>query len=389
MPQKIPTYRLHKPSGQAVVTLNGRDFYLGEWNSAESRTEFERLLAEWLSNGHRLPSASRGGGLTLAELLAAYLRFAKEYYSENGEPTSEYTCMKDAARPLRELYSRAPVQDFGPLALKAVRQRMIDSGLCRALINRRVNRLRRVFKWGVENELVPAAVLHALQAVAPLKQGRCAAPESKPVRPVPDEHVAAILPHVARQVVAMIQPQQLTGMRPGEVTIMRPCDVERTGNVWVYRPMRHKTQHRGYAREVFLDPKAQRILEAWLDRDCSSYCFSPGEAEAERSTARRQNRKTPMTPNQEKRRPKASPKRAKRDRYDRDSYRRAVKYGIKKAGVPHWHPHQLRHSCGTRLRRDYGLDTAQVILGHRTAAVTEIYAEADRAKAVAVIATSG
>jgi hypothetical protein len=101
MPKKNPSYRLHKPSGQAIVTLNGRDFYLGQWNSAESRTEFERLLAEWLSNSHQLPTASRGGSLTIAELLAAYLRFAKGYYSENGEPTSEYTCMKDAIRPLR------------------------------------------------------------------------------------------------------------------------------------------------------------------------------------------------------------------------------------------------------------------------------------------------
>jgi len=55
MPRKVPSCRRHKPSGQAVVTRNGRDFYLGEWNSAKSRAEFDRLLAEWLSNGHQLP----------------------------------------------------------------------------------------------------------------------------------------------------------------------------------------------------------------------------------------------------------------------------------------------------------------------------------------------
>jgi integrase len=389
MPRKIPSYRLHKPSGQAVVTLNGRDFYLGEWNSAKSRAEFDRLLAEWLSNGHQLPPTPGSRDLAIVELLAAYLCYAKQYYADEGKPTSEYACMKDAVRPLRELYSRTSVHDFGPLALKAVRQRMIQSGLCRTHINHRVNRIRRVFKWGVENELVPAAVLHALQAVAPLKQGRTAAPESKPVRPVPDEHVDAILPHVARQVAAMIRLQRLTGMRPGEVVIMRPCDVERSGDVWVYRPVKHKTKYRGHVREVYLGPRAQEILRTWLDRDPAAFCFSPAEAEAERNAARRRNRKTPVTPSQAKRRPKAKPKRAKRDRYDRNSYRRAIEYAIKKSGTPHWHPHQLRHSCGTRLRRDYGLDVAQVILGHKTASVTEIYAEADRAKALAVTAKSG
>jgi integrase len=291
--------------------------------------------------------------------------------------------------PCVELYSRISVHEFRPLALKAVRQRMIDSGLCRTLINRRVNRIRRVFKWGVENELVTAAALHALQAVAPLKQGRTPAPESKPVRPVSDDHAAAVLPHVAPQVVAMIQLQQLTGMRPGEVVIIRPCDINRSGDVWVYLPAKHKTKYRGHAREVYLGPKAQGILDPWLNRDLTSYCFSPAEAEAERNAIRRRNRKTPMTPSQSKRRPATNSKRVKRDRYDRDSYRRAIEYGIKKSGAPHWHPHQLRHSCGTRLRREYGLDIAQVILGHRNAAVTEIYAEADRAKAVAAATASG
>ena len=47
-PRKIPAYRLHKPTGQAVVTLNGRDFYLGRHGSPASRDEYDRLIAEWL-----------------------------------------------------------------------------------------------------------------------------------------------------------------------------------------------------------------------------------------------------------------------------------------------------------------------------------------------------
>lgn len=389
MMMRIPSYRVHKPSGLAVATFNGQDIYFGPWASLESRTAYDRLLAEWLSSGRQLPAAKRSTDLTVVELLAAYLCHAKDYYVADGGPTSEYACIKAAIRPLRELYSRSRVNDFGPMALKAVRERMIQSGACRTTINQNVHRIRRIFRWGVENELVRAGVLNALETVTALKQGRTLARESEPVRPVPEAHVDAVLRHVAPQVAAMICLQRLTGMRSGEVVIMRPCDIDRSRDQWAYRPVKHKNRHRGQIREVYLGPTAQKILTPWLNRDPESYCFNPAEAEAARNAVRRQNRISPMTPSQSRRCRKPNPKRAKRDHYNRDSYRRAIEYGIKKAGVPHWHPHQLRHACATRLRRDHGLEVAQVVLGHRTAAVTEIYAEIDRAKARDVMATTG
>src|SRR5262249_8529441 len=155
--------------------------------------------------------------------------------------------------------------------------------------------------WGVENELVPATVHQALQAVTPLRRGRTTAPEPQEVRPVPDEHVEAVLPHVAPQIAAMIRLQRLSGMRPGEVVLVRPCGLGRSGQPWVYTPASHKMAHRGHRREVFLGPQAQRILVPWLDRPASSYCFSPIEAEADRNRARRAARRSPMTPSQLKR----------------------------------------------------------------------------------------
>jgi hypothetical protein len=53
---RVPSYRHHRPSGLAVVTLNGRDRYLGIWNTEASRQEYERLIGEWLANGRRLPN---------------------------------------------------------------------------------------------------------------------------------------------------------------------------------------------------------------------------------------------------------------------------------------------------------------------------------------------
>jgi len=362
MTHRVPSYRLHKPSGQAVVTLNSCDFYLGLWQSEASKAEYDRLIAEWVANGRRLPSEEQSDQLTVAELAVGFLAHAESYYANDGETTSEYTCLKDALRPLHELYPQAAVRDFGPLSLKTVRQRMIEIGWCRQYINRQVNRIRRMFKWGVENELVSATVLHALKSVAPLKQGRTDAPESKPVMSVPDEHVDAVVPLVSRQVAAMIQLQRLTGARPGEVVQFRPCDIEALESVWVFRPLRHKTKYRDMQREIYLGPRAQAIVAPFLDREPSAYCFSPTEAEAERNAARRTRRKSPMTPSQATRRPKQNAKRRKRDRYDVASYRRAITYMIKKAGVPHWHPNQLRHSCGTRTRREHDENTGLMLL---------------------------
>ena len=113
---RVPSYRRHRPSGQAVVTLDGQDFYLGKWNTKPSRTEYERLIGEWLANGRRLPKEGGETDLRICELIKAYLAYAKDYYTQNGEPTKEYAAMKAVADPITELYSRTRVTDFGPLA---------------------------------------------------------------------------------------------------------------------------------------------------------------------------------------------------------------------------------------------------------------------------------
>ena len=87
---------------------------------------------------------------------------------------------------MRELYGRTPVAAFGPLALKAVREKLIASDLSRGVINQRIDRIKRVYKWAVENELAPATVHQALLTVRGLPKGRSAARESELVRPVPE-----------------------------------------------------------------------------------------------------------------------------------------------------------------------------------------------------------
>jgi integrase len=386
---RTPSYRLHRPTGQAVVTLNGKDVYLGKHGTPESRAAFDRVIAEWLANGRQLPAPGGTRGLSVAELILAYYRFAETYYRKNGAPTTEVEAVRASLRPLRQLYGGTPAGEFGPLKLKAVRQAMIDSGLCRNEVNKRTGRVVRCFKWGVENELVPPSVHHGLKAVPGLRKGRSGVRETAPVRPVPEEHVDAVRPHVARQVWAMVEAQRLTGMRPGKVCQMRTCDLDTAGGVWVYTPPSHKTEHHGKARTVFIGPRAQEVLRPWLRADPSAYLFSPREVMGEKSVARRAGRKTPMTPSQRRRKRKERPRRAPGGRYETHAYTMAVRRACDLAGVPRWTPHRLRHNAATRLRREYGLDVARVILGHSSPVVTEIYAEVDREKALKVMAEAG
>ena len=62
---------------------------------------------------------------------------------------------------------------------------------------------------------------------------------------------------------------------------------------------------------------------------------------------------------------------------------------LKKAGVPHWFPYQLRHTAATRIRRQYGLEAAQVILGHASIEASQIYAERDLTRAMEIAESDG
>ncbi len=385
----IPKYRHHKSTNRAVVTLNGHDHYLGKWESPGSRAKYDRLIATWLANDRRLPETQPDGVITVGAVLVAFMEHALVYYRKNGEPTKEVASFREALRPLRQLFSTLPAREFGPLRLKAVREKMIEAGLARSTINNRTARIKRVFKWATENELVEPSIYNGLRAVSGLKRGRTRAPEPKKIVPVSEKDLYATLPHMPPPVAAMAEIQFLTGMRPGEVVIMRSGDIDRSGKVWIYRPSRHKTEHHGIERLVPIGPRAQEILRPALKADPQAFLSSPREAEEARNRRRRQERKTPMTPSHRRRKPKKSRKRPPGDHYTTDSYGRAVEGACVKARVKRWRPNQLHHACATRLRGEFGIEAARVILGHRSASTTEIYAELDQARALSLMESVG
>ena len=153
MSTRIPKYRLHKGSGQALVQINGQRIYLGKYGSDESKEKFQRLVAEWLvsvreqaNDDKRQPAELCRYHLTVNETLLCYWKFAQSYYVNDGRPTQELECMKQAIRLLRRLYGATRARAFGPLALKAVREHMIsEEDLSRGVVNHRINRIKRIF----------------------------------------------------------------------------------------------------------------------------------------------------------------------------------------------------------------------------------------------------
>jgi integrase len=394
---RVPTYRRHRPSGQAVVTLNGRDIYLGIWNTKASRAEYDRLIGEWLAGGRTLPR--EGSDLSVAEVILSYLQFAKGYYVKNGAPTATLANIRRVLRTLRITYGHTSATSFGPLALEALQARFVQEGLSRSTVNDFVAIIKRMFRWATAKEMIPPAIHQALSALGGLRKGRTTAREPAPILPVADEVVDATLPHLPLVVADMMRVQRLVGCRPGEVCTMRPCDIDRTGEVWEYRPASHKTEHHGRRRVIFIGPAAQQILLPYLLRDPEGYCFAPADSERKRKAIMRANRKTPVQPSQQDRR-KRRPKHRPGDHYVKDAYNRAICRAVEKANekiaeeagkigvaprlLPRWSPNQLRHSAATEIRRQFGLEAAQVILGHSRADVTQVYAERDfeRAKEV-------
>jgi integrase len=398
---KIPSYRLHKASGQAVVVLNGRSHYLGVYESPESKTRYEQVVAEWLAcNRQPEPeqaAGSSGTGISVSELILRYYTFAQSYYPADGDTTSEVRSIREALRPVRRLYGEQPAASFGPLALKAVRQVMVDQGWCRTHVNHQVHRVRRMFRWGVSEELVLVAVYEALRSVTGLARGRCDVRESQPVEPAFWEHVEAIKPYCTRPVAAMLEVQYLAAMRSCEVRVMRTCDIDRSNlGCWLYRPGsdggehgRHKNSWRGQDRVIPLGPKAIAVLTPWLnDDDPTAYLFQPRLAAEEANEKRKAKGKSRRTASQLARKRVAAPSCAPGGMYSSNTYGQSVARACKKAGL-RFRPYGLRHGRKMEIEGAVSTEAARVILGQRSIQSTQHYGRLDVQRAAEVMSRLG
>lgn len=359
---RFPRYCLHKATGQAYVRLDGRMHYLGVFASPESKSRYRELTDAWRLR----QDSSQPVELSVGELILLYVEHAKQYYRKSGRPTSEVGCIEAACRFLMP-HRRRRAADFGPLLLEAARAEMVKDDLARTTINSQCGRIRRMFRWAVSKEFVRPQVLTALETMAPLKAGRCDARETSPVEPVADTDVDVVLSELSEPLQAVVNLLRLTGARTGEILSMRTGEIDRSVQPWEYRPAAHKTQHKGKKRVILLGPQSQEIILPLLRADAKAFVFRPRDEASER--------------------------------YSSHAVGKAVARAIRRLNVeranpevppiPHWHPHQLRHSAATRLRKEAGFEIAKTVLGHTTTDMTELYAERDLDAARRAVAICG
>jgi len=377
---RIPKYRTRTDCDAAYVEMDGhRTMLPGRIGSPESKDAYRRLLAEYLrmhtsvrmhTSERRPRRVAPAWDLSVTELAAAWLDHCRGYYASANTRSNEYDNCRFAVRPLIAICGDVRVVEFTPQHLKDARQAMVlgawqcDSAKRaikpwpRSHTNAQVNRIKRMFRWGVEAEMVPPDVSAIVAAVAPLKKGRTEATETVDVFPVPKKVIGRTLKYLPPIVRNMALIQLATGMRSDNLCAMRPCDIDRSGSVWIYRPPQHKNTAKDKPLAIPLGPKCQAILQPYLDRPNDSFCFSPREV-----VGRSVGCRAPGT------------------RYTTGTYRNAIARAIGKAGVESWHPHQLRHNAANTAKRARGLEGARAYLGHSIIKTTEIYEERDLALA--------
>jgi len=393
MAKRIPGYRHHKPTGQAVVTLDGKDCYLGKHGSPKSHKKYAALLSEWQAKQTAAPV-----NVTVRQLTVLYRRHAEKHYFKNGKPTSEFGLVVYSLKYMNRVAKDLPLAEFSPRYLKLARELMIKAGMTRGTVNKFTQRIRRSIKWAVGEELCPASVLVGLQAVPDLVRGRSTAPDLPPVKPVPEAFIKAIRKHVHPPVWGMIQFQLATGARPGEAISVRACDLDTSGEIWIYMPESHKTQHHGKARVICIGPAGQTVLQEHMTTDLQAYVFGTVKSGGKKPYRRDSYTNAIVRgcelafdmPDELRYVSRHVARQKSLTNEEREALRvKLLKEAAKWRAEHCWSPNQLRHNFATRARREFGIEAARVTLGHSSAVTSEIYAERDLDAARAVVAKIG
>ena len=383
-PRRTPSLRLHKLSQRGFVELEDRRIYLGAWGDPKTQTNYHRLIAEWTSAGYRLPVSK--DEVCVVEVVSAYLdEYRVQYQDKNGDPSSTYAALRTALDDLLKLYGNIPAIDFGPKALRAVRQIWVDRGLAISTINAYAGHIKRTFKWAASNEMVSVTVYQSLCTLSGLRRGRGVGKDPAIRMPAPLEDVEKTLLHLSSPIKAAIRLMLYTGARPTEVLKLKRGDIDDNGDVWTAVIREHKTNYRGKQRRLFFGPRAQAVLRPFLLRPDDKYLFSPREAQRERDLERRTG---------PGRRPNQKPNIKKTDReigecYEHAGLNRAIARVCEQHGIPKWTPYQLRHLAATTIEATADLETASAILGHSGLNITQVYVHRDNKTAAAWAATHG
>ncbi len=390
--RKVTRYK-GKETAYAVVRLNGKDFTLGRFESEEATLNYDRLIGIWLKNGRQLSSIeakeflgqkktkSDCESLTITKICIDYVRDREQKYKS----ANELDTLKRVLREFRSRFGETEAELFSESNFQAFRRHLITFGiqpkspdqkpktLSRYVVNKYCRHIVRLFEFASEtSNAIPKQIYQSIAAVKPLKPKDRVAPETRPIRLVEESIVELTIQKLHPIIADMIRLQLLTGMRPGEVCMIRPGDIIQGEDAWAFYPTSHKTAHQGSDRKIYFGPDAQKILKKYMDRPKKRNCFSPQDRLADRQK-------------------KATVAGKKvQDLYTTRTYRQAIWRGCDKAEIERWSPNRLRKTAATKIRKLGGLDAAQAVLGHKHRSTTErFYAELENSLAVSIMAEMG
>lgn len=344
--KSVPQYRLEKRSGCARATLNGKDYWFGEFGTPESKRRYAEFLDRLAKGELDAPSGSPpvGGATSVNELCLRFItdQFPK-YRRPDGRESAECDCYRGVIKILRTLYGETPVTEFGPLRLRKAREVMIGNGWCRTFVNKQTGRLRHLFRWGISWEMVPQSVADALKSVDALKPGESKAPESLARVAIPLEDVERIKPGMRQRTRDLVDLLLFTGARASELLSLRTSDIDQSGTIWKAAVKQHKNRWRGQNRTLYFGPKSQLILRRYLKPDEPNVRLFP---------------------------------------VSRHTLSQCIARGCERNEVPHFTAHNLRHTAATVARDELGIEYAAAVLGHKTIDMTAHYSTGAEKKAV-------
>lgn len=304
---------------------------------------------------------------TVGELVRAYKQRAERELRQTRDGLESPDLIKiRRAEAFLAPYVSWKVTSFGPDQLRKVQKALVNheyvhgkktKHYTRRGINDTINYIKAIWKWGLGRQLVKIENVQSLEEVKPLSMGQDNVHENRKRKRVTEEEFDKVVSVVSPIIGDMLKLVWYTAMRPYEVCDMKPSDILKDDpDCWIYIPGReespfgnHKTTRFERVRVIPLTKESQEILMPRLRRlERSEYVFKPADA------PRIVNKKI-------------------RNRYDHNSFCRAVKRGCKRAGVDVFVPYDLRRTTATGTRAILGKEAAKVLLGHTKTDTTDIY----------------
>lgn len=364
-----------KNLGYSTDPRTKKQIYFGTWGHAQTIENYQRWASEFLKP-EEFSSTSIKDKATIGELLERYLVWSKRYYRVKGSTkvSTEFNCVRQACKEMVPWFD-VPTKDFKPSDLITIRSKMVERDavsqngqpsrkkLRLTTVNAMVTRIRRMFKRGVEWELVPSDVYQALSCVQHLSWRTAPELEEKqPIKPVDFDLVRRAFPFMNEKFRLMLRVHMFTGMRTTEVCGMRWSELQPFNDkLYLYSPESHKTAHKGFTKAIYIPnslvEEMRQLSRIAANKKIDHVFLSWGKGKAA-------GYKGPVQPS------------GYRTAIDRAQDRLARSNRFNNLPqVSRWTLLQIRHSVGTLVREQFGLEGAQAVLGHATLDATQIYAE--------------